>query len=189
MSERDTRYGISGKKRKSIRLFGYDYSQVGWYFVTICTKGKREWFGKCEDGKIRLNVIGKAVDMCWKAIPEHFLHVELDEYIIMPNHVHGIIVINENPNNLVEQNTVGAQNFEPLHMNEYQHMIPKSLGSIVRGFKIGVTKFCRSNKYESFQWQRSYYDRIIRNDEELANIRAYIYTNPQNWKLDEYYLA
>lgn len=109
----------------------------------------------------------------WKyQIPD----VIVDEFVIMPNHVHGILVI-------VERN-VGVQNFEPLH-NRYQHIIPRSIGSIIRGFKIGVTKWWHQNGYDGYLWQRNYYEHIIRDDESLNRIRQYIRDNPFNWSVDE----
>ena len=81
--------------RKSIRLKGYDYSQAGSYFITICTKYRAHLFGKIVDGKMKLNATGKIADVCWRAIPEHYPNIRLDEFVIMPNHVHGIIFIVE----------------------------------------------------------------------------------------------
>jgi REP element-mobilizing transposase RayT len=121
-----------------------------------------------------LNEYGKIVQRCWLEIPQHFPNVRLDEFIIMPNHIHGIIVIN---------NDVGVQNFEPLQ-NKYQKIIPRSIGSIVRGFKIGVTKWFRENTNIYTVWQRNYYEHIIRNEKELNEIRKYIINNPLKWELD-----
>ena len=130
-------------QRRSIRLKGYDYSQAGAYFVTICTKDRECIFGKIVDEEMRLTQGGRIADECWRNIRAHYLHVVLDEYVIMPNHVHGVIFIGNDD--------VGVQNFEPLpgngqRENKFQQIIPKSIGSIVRGFKIGVTKWV-SAKY------------------------------------------
>jgi len=166
--------------RRSVRIKNYDYAQDGYYFVTICAKNKIECFGKIINGKMILNEIGKKANQCWLEIPKHFPDVSLDEHIIMPNHLHGIIAI-ETPM------VVGAQNFVPLQreqINKFQHIVPRSLGSIIRGFKIGVTKWCRDNNHNEFQWQRNYYDRIIRNEKELDKIRKYIFENPLKWELD-----
>ncbi len=170
------------KSRQSLRLSNYDYSQPGYYFVTICTKGMSCWLGAIKNNAVELSSIGKAAQECWLNIPRHFPHVELDEYIVMPNHVHGIIIIN--PVGVQNINPVGVQNFEPLQQNKFQHIIPLSLGSIVRGFKIGVTQWCRRYGHIDLEWQRNYYDHIILNEKALQKIREYIQNNPANWAED-----
>lgn len=178
------KYDPNKHHRRSIRLKCYDYSQPGAYFVTIVTHQRQCIFGRIVDGKMRLNEWGEIAKQCWNEIPQHYPNVTLDEYVIMPNHIHGIIILNENnTNDLI----VGVQNFEPPR-NEYQHIIPKSIGSIVRGFKIGVTKWFRQHTDIYTVWQRNYYEHIIRNETELQNIRQYILNNPMNWKNDENYL-
>ena len=173
-------------RRRSIRLRGYDYSQEGGYFVTICTKDRACLFGTIVENKMQLNEAGRFVDDCWKQIPTHFPRVILDEHTIMPNHVHGIIMIEGN---------VGVQNLEPLQKslreptheppeNKFQHIIPNSMGSIVRGFKIGVTKWFRQNTRVHVVWQRNFYEHIIRNDDSLHRIREYILYNPIRWATD-----
>ncbi len=173
-------------RRRSIRLRGYDYSQEGGYFVTICTKDRACLFGTIVENKMQLNEAGRFVDDCWKQIPTHFPRVILDEHTIMPNHVHGIIMIEGN---------VGVQNLEPLQKslreptheppeNKFQHIIPNSMGSIVRGFKIGVTKWFRQNTRVHVVWQRNFYEHIIRNDVSLNRIREYIMYNPIRWAAD-----
>ena len=164
--------------RRSIRLKEYDYSQSGSYFVTVCTQDHEEIFGKIIDGEMLLNEIGKIVERCWKEIPNHFKDVGLDQFICMPNHVHGVIVI------CPKKDNVGVQNFEPLQ-NRYQHIIPQSIGSIVRGFKSGVTKWCRKNTEIQTVWQRNYYEHVIRSEEELNKIRRYIINNPPKWEYDQ----
>jgi len=126
-----------------------------------------------------LNEIGKITERCWKEIPNHFRDVELDHFICMPNHVHGIIVIYPKINNVV-----GVQNFEPLQ-NKYQHIIPQLIESIVRGFKSGVTKWCRKNTEIQSVWQRNYYEHVIRSEEDLNKIRRYIINNPPKWEYDQ----
>jgi REP element-mobilizing transposase RayT len=112
--------------------------------------------------------------------------VELDEFVVMPNHVHGILTINEpakyiqpNPKNIY----VGVQNFEPLLQNTYQHIIPKSLSSIIRSYKAAVTNKCRQCGHHDFRWKRNFYDRGIRNDKEINNIRDYIFNNVLQWAI------
>ncbi|GAB4324730.1 MAG: transposase [Candidatus Zixiibacteriota bacterium] len=165
------------RNRRSIRLQGYDYSQAGAYFVTICTHGRACLFGDVADGKMRLNSAGRVVEQCWNDIPVHFPHVELDAWVIMPNHVHGILVIVD---------PVGANNYSPLRTDATSRPrgTSKTIGSVIRGFKIGVTKWMRQHTTIYDVWQRNYYERIIRNDESLNRIREYIANNTLQWELD-----
>lgn len=174
--------------RKSIRLQGYDYSQPGYYFITICTgKHAEPLFGEIKKQQMILNEYGNHAQQCWGAIPQHFPNVIIDEHIIMPDHVHGIVRIVDHTNTVGVQN-VGVQNVEPLqndtrqnkHQNQFQHIIPHSIGSIIRGFKIGVTKLIRRQQPGMVVWQRGYYEHIIRNEKSLFNIRNYIRNNPRN---------
>jgi len=130
------RYDPNRHHRRSIRLSGYDYSQAGAYFITICTQDRACLFGDVVDGEMRLNDAGRVAQQCWRQIPAHFPNVELDEFVVMPNHVHGILVITD----------VGAKNFSPLHLTEQiPHGTSRTIGSIIRGFKIGVIKWFRKN--------------------------------------------
>lgn len=166
----------SGKhNRHSIRLEGYDYSRVGLYFVTLCLKNKEHLLGGVGSGVMVLSEIGKIAEKCWLEIPEHSPRVRLDEYVVMPNHIHGIIDI---------FNNVEVENFQPLRVNRYQQAIPRSLTSIIRGFKIGVTKWCNLHGYKHFAWQRNYYDHVVRHEAELNRIREYIINNPLQWQFD-----
>lgn len=160
--------------RRLIRLQGYDYAGPYWYFVTICTYQRKEYFGTIlRNGIVCLNKIGEAALKNWVDISKHYPNVRIHEFVIMPNHVHGIVQI-----------LVGAQNSVPLRRNDYQSIIPGSLGCIVRGYKIGVTKHCRQNDLAYKIWQRSFHDRVIRNDQELDAIRRYIRNNPKKWHRD-----
>lgn len=166
------------RSRKLNRLKGYNYSQNGWYFVTICTKGREQFLGKILNRKMRLSEIGALAEKCWREIPLHFSDVKLDEFVIMPNHIHGIIII-ENPNN------VGNNNYCSLQTNiAWQTKWARSLSSIIRGFKIGVTQWCRENNHQYFTWQKSFYDHIIRDEKSLNEIREYIANNLLKWESD-----
>jgi putative transposase len=173
--------------RRSIRLKNYDYSQQGMYFITLCTKNRDCIFGEINDEEIILNEYGIIVKKCWIEITDHYPFIEIDKFIIMPNHIHGIIIIN----NIRE---IRVQNIDPQQerineskINKYQHIIPGSIGSIIRGYKIGVTKWFRQNTNIYEVWQRNYYENIIRNEDELTKIRDYIINNPLKWKEDEEY--
>ena len=166
--------------RRSIRLKEYDYTQSGAYFVTVCTSQRECFFGEIVGGEIHLNRRGEIVTECWHAISDHFPQVELDAFVVMPNHVHGIILINAGVGA-----GVGAQHAAPLRKKFY---VPSgSLGAIVRSFKSAVTK--RINKMHGSPgmpiWQRNYYEHVIRNDKGWDTIRRYIESNPQNWADDD----
>ena len=160
-------------RRKQIRLKDYDYSQPRGYFVTVCTKNRRPLFGEIRAESMYLNRDGQYAQSCWQAIPDHYPQVQLDEFIIMPNHVHGIIVI------LDVVDTVGARPASPQQKNN-------TLGDIVGSFKSAVTKRYNESRKASGAsiWQRGFYDHIIRGDNSLERIREYIATNPQRWQLD-----
>lgn len=164
--------------RRSIRLCEYDYSQEGAYFVTLCTQNREALFGQIVDGVMCLNAAGKIVEQCWHNIPTHFPRADLDNFVIMPNHVHGIIIITDKP---FHGTNVGTKDFSPLP----PHGTSKTLGSIVRGFKIGVTKWLRTNTRTHDVWQRNYWEHIVRDELELGQIREYIQNNPAQWSLDE----
>jgi REP element-mobilizing transposase RayT len=155
----------------STRLKNWDYSTPWWYYVTICTKNMRRWFGDAGHGKIVLNDVGTFVDEIWKDIPKHYQSVELDYYTIMPNHVHGIIILND---------------VETGHAPSLQQK-RASLGNVVGSFKSKVTNWAHNNEIKSFAWQPRFYDHIIRNEKDLHRIRTYIQNNPLKWELDEYY--
>jgi REP element-mobilizing transposase RayT len=158
--------------RQSIRLHGYDYSQNGAYFVTICVKDMMPIFGDVHNDEMQLNKYGHLVAECWQNIPQHFPNTELDSYIIMPNHLHGIIWIN-----------VGAQHAAPLPAPDTDPS-QQALGIIVRSFKSAVTKSINllRNTPGASVWQRNYYEHIIRNDGDLKAIRACIVNNPARWR-------
>jgi REP element-mobilizing transposase RayT len=169
--------------RRSIRLQRYDYSCAGAYFVTICTLNRECLFGEMEDGAMRLNDAGKVVEECWQEIPSHFPQVELDEFVVMPNHVHGILVIGESGVAVEERANDRAKNFSPLRKRPAG--TSRTIGSVVRGFKIGVTKWMRQAHPIHAVWQRNYWEHIIREEVELEQIREYIRNNPVRWELDQ----
>ncbi len=175
--------------RRSIRLKEYDYSQPGWYYVTICTHSKRCLFGHISNGKMLLNEYGKITEKEWLRTKEIRKNVDLDYYVIMPNHIHGIIIIE---NKIINYTEVGANGNSPLlHNNENieDNLISPSqtIGAIVRGFKGSVTK--RINELRKTPgnpvWQRNYYEHILRNEMDLYCTRNYIQNNPLKWEVDE----
>lgn len=164
--------------RRSIRLKEYDYSQDGYYFVTICVKNMECLLGDVVGGKMVLSNIGEIVKEYWVEIPKHFNNVLLDVFVVMPNHVHGIVVIDD----YGVVSNVGARYGMPLQ--QFGMSISNSLPMIVNHFKSAVKRWCNKNNHEYFQWQRNYHERIIRNEKELYYKRRYIINNPLNWKLN-----
>lgn len=164
---------------ESIRLKDYDYSQPGAYFITICTKNRQYIFGNITDGVMTLNDGGNVVQRCWSEIPVHYPNVSLDAFVVMPDHVHGIIVINERGHIGPISGTVKVNDHSPLPIPRSPS---KTVGSMVRGFKIGVTKWFRQNTDIYDVWQDNYYEHIIRDENAFYKIREYIIRNPSNWK-------
>jgi REP-associated tyrosine transposase len=174
-------YDRSTHHRHTIRLPGYDYSDVGVYFLTVCTHERSSLFGEIVDDDMRLNEAGRMVERCWLDIPNHFPQVGLDAFVVMPNHVHGILFIGDRP--------VGVKDFSPLPRNNSESRRPSgtapgAIGSIIRGFKIGVTKWFHDNTGRRKVWQRNYYEHILRGEESLGRIRQYINDNPRRWAFD-----
>ena len=174
------KYDPNKHHRKSIRLKGYDYSSPGAYFVTICTYNGECLFGEIRDSSMYLNDFGKVVENEWWKSSEIRKELDLDVFQTMPNHIHGIVMIQEerpDPNKTV----VGANGRSPLRMK------PKSLSSFIAGYKSICTK--RINELRNTTgvpvWQRNYHEHIIRNEEELNRIREYIINNPLKWELDK----
>ena len=175
------RYDPNRHRRRSIRLKEWDYTQPGAYFVTICSHTRAPLFGRVVDGDMVLNEYGEIVRACWREIPDHFPHVELDAFVVMPNHIHGIIVIVDH--------IVGATHASPLPENvPPRGPASGSLGAIVGSFKSTVTKRINIGRGTPGApvWQRNYYEHIIRNDRALNAIRHYITENPLRWHLDRY---
>ncbi len=174
---------------KSARLEGYDYRNEGLYYVTICTKNRVHFFGECENVIMLLNDLGKMAEDCWLAIPIHFPNVSLDEFIIMPNYIHGIVCINEKIE--IERTSLETYNYTSLQMPKNPHFQKlsapaKSLSTIIRAFKTVVTTESRKIN-PNFAWQPRFHDHIIRDAQSFNNIQNYIINNPTNLKNDEFY--
>jgi putative transposase len=166
----------------SSRLQGYDYSQNGMYFVTICTKGREEFFGRIENGEIVLSEMGKIVQEELLKTPIIRSNVKLDEWVIMPNHLHVIFEICD----VSHQGRDGLQSVSTdvtEHKNKFGPQI-NNLSSIIRGFKGATTNRIHQMSLNIFAWQPRFHDHIIRNDTSLNKIREYIQTNPQTWARD-----
>ncbi|MBL7732965.1 MAG: transposase [Chitinophagaceae bacterium] len=149
---------------ESARLASWDYRWPGAYFITICTKNREHFFGSVINQQMQLSKIGELAHSCWTEIPAHAMNILLGEFVIMPDHVHGIIIID-----------VETRHASSLHSRK------NSISSIVGGFKSSVTRLARPVN-SLFNWQSRFYDRIIRDREEFIRISDYIRNNPANWK-------
>jgi len=173
------KYDPEKHHRRSIRLKEYDYSQTGAYFITICAYNKECIFGDVVDGKIILNQYGEIVKAEWLKTFDIRKNLILDKYIVMPNHFHGIIMI-------VDGHDVGATR-RVAPTKRPNGPVPASIGAIIGQFKSIVTKRINAMRNTTGLpvWQRNYYEHIIRNEDELNQIREYIADNPIKWELDE----
>jgi REP element-mobilizing transposase RayT len=165
------------QKRKRNRLKEYDYSQGAYYFVTICVNNRRDYFGSVKNNKCELNEFGKVAKQILESIPVLYPYVELDYYVIMPDHIHIIIIID--PSNL---NVVTGRDLS--QKDEPKPKI-KSLSEIISAFKTMSSKELHKKGLKEFKWQRSFYDRIIRNERELYQIRKYIEQNPLSLEIEK----
>jgi putative transposase len=184
--------------RRSIRLDGYDYSQCGAYFVTVCSHQRECLFADFVDGEIRLNDLGRIVDDEWQRSCAIRKEVELDVWCVMPNHIHGIVLINNIPSvgaygNTPTYHTPNRSNSAPItdsSVRAYGHTSlrspSKTIGAMIRGFKSAVTTRINEARrtFGAKIWRRNYYEHIIRNDDELNRIREYIEANPLHWEID-----
>jgi len=173
--------------RRSIRLKDYDYTKPGAYFVTICTMNLIHQFGEVIDGEISLSSAGEMVEATWHEIPPHYPHVEIDTFVIMPNHIHGIII-------LLEDDPVGAVPCDRPKAGQPQGVAPTlSLPEVIHRFKSLTTeRYIDGVKYSGWPpfpghlWQRNYWEHIIRNHRVLDAVRRYIKQNPMRWDMDRY---
>ncbi len=181
-------YSFYRKSRhcNSLRYPGRDYSYPGKYFVTICTANRTKWFGQITNSKMQLSDIGSIACKFWYDIPLHFPYVTLDEFVIMPDHIHGIIIINRSSKNPVV-GSLHATNLllhddVPVKNKAMSAISPKpgSLSVVIRSYKSAVAKNARLINND-FSWQSRFYDTIICTKGQLSRIRKYIRNNPINW--------
>jgi REP element-mobilizing transposase RayT len=159
-------YNNAIHNRQSIRLNGFDYSQEGNYFITICAHNRQSLFGKIIKEDMEINQVGNIVNFHWQKIPNRFKGIQLGAFVIMPNHIHGIITFTESIPGQTIGKIVGA--FKSLTANEFISLCKRN--------KLPVKKL----------WQRNYYDHIIRDEEDYFRIVDYIQNNPKNWENDQY---
>jgi len=187
---------------ESSRLRNWDYSSDGAYFITICTKDREHFFGEIVDGKMQFSENGKMAGEFWEGIETKHDFVILDEWVVMPNHIHGIIFIQKNMDMLIAQTTtINTRRDTPLaclydnvdnmahpylltRQRKFGQLPKKSIASMINHFKGAIKKWANANGWRDFCWQKNYHDHIIRNEKELNRIREYIFNNPLNWELD-----
>ena len=194
--------------RRSIRLSGYDYLQEGAYFITICANGGQYLFGDIVNEEMVLNEMGQIAYDEWFRTPELRPYVSLDVFVIMPNHMHGIILLNDDINDAVNRRGVlhtpspdmthakntnvtnegvcntPLQNWPPPNFRSPS----KNIGAIVRGYKSAVTKQINLLDNIGTVWQRNYHEHVIRDEKSYVKISNYIIDNPKNWKEDKFYI-
>ena len=158
---------------ESTRLPDWDYSNEGWYFVTICTKDKKHSFGDVKWETMQLSKIGEKTLDFWNETSCYFKNILIDEFMIMPNHLHGILIIKHKIDTNIQRT---ERKFGLLPKN--------SISSAINHFKGKTTKWCKKNNYPDFDWQDNHYEHIIRDETSLKKIRQYIFYNPQRWEFD-----
>jgi putative transposase len=163
--------------RRSIRLIGRDYSWPGTYFVTICTAERKRILGRIEDGAMQENVLGQLVRTHWLSVPREFASVDLDAFVVMPNHLHGLI-------HLRRRVAAHEEQYKPA---QFAKPHTTSIGWIVRAFKARVTREARQvlRRPKLTVWQRNYFERAVRSGQEYKEVYCYICENPKNWSQDE----
>ncbi|MBN1848579.1 MAG: transposase [Deltaproteobacteria bacterium] len=182
-------------QRKSIRLKGYDYSRAGLYFITICTQMRLCLFGEIRNGEMILNDAGMMIKTLWHEIPIYYHEFNVHEFVVMPNHVHGIVEIASNPKSVGAGPRACPVNKCQRTNGQPQGVAPTmSLSDIVHRFKTLTTKRyidgVNNNDWQRFNkklWQRNFYEHIIRDHESYLKIAEYIQTNPLKWREDKYY--
>lgn len=188
-------YNPNIHNRKSIRLKGYDYSQSGLYFVTICCQDRICLFGRIENKKITLNDAGQMINDEWLKLPERFPNIKLHEFIVMPNHFHGILKIVGGETLVVSRNDAATQNDNAIQKGHPRGVDPtgKTLGDMVGAFQsITTVKYINGVKTKNWKrfnkkmWQRNYWEHIIRNKKSLIKIGEYIIDNPKKWDIDKF---
>lgn len=180
----------------SARLQNWNYASQGLYFITICTKNRIHYFGEIENGKLIISNTGVIADLMWHEIKNHTKNIELGEFVVMPNHIHGILIITDTIVETLHATSLPDTPLETLHATSLQRQrneqmakispISNSISTIVRSYKSAVTKHAHRLGFV-FGWQSRFWDIIIRNAQSFDNIQNYIANNPLNWKNDKFF--
>jgi REP element-mobilizing transposase RayT len=164
-------------RNESTRLQNWDYRWEGAYFITFCTKNRKQYFGEVIDGKMNLSSIGVIADIFWHEIKNHSKNVRLGSFVVMPDHIHGILIIEKDESSSGQGMLFGQGIPCP---NRFQNIGKNSISSLVGSYKAAVTKHARRLGFE-FEWQRLFYDHVIRDERAFINISNYIENNPKKW--------
>ena len=187
----------------STRLQHWDYRWDGYYFITICTKNKEEYFGEIIDGKMILSPLGIIADILWCEIKNHSKNMQLDAFVVMPNHIHRIIILSDNivgtetkstteVTRRVEDETRHAlslreqQQYSTIGQQRFQNQGKNSISSIIGSYKSAVSRHAHRLGFD-FEWQNKFYDNIIRDDQSYREIIDYVENNPQKWEDDRFF--
>jgi len=185
----------------SARASWWNYGWNGAYFITICTKNRDHFFGEIENGQMKLSKIGLLADVFWHEIKNHTENIELGAFVVMPNHIHGILILDKPENKIIEtvetRHALSLQKQQQISIQtptqqRFQNQGKNTVSSIIGSYKSATTKHCnRLNLTDKnglvFAWQTRFHDHIIRNDEEYQKINDYIENNPLNWENDKFY--
>ena len=171
---------------QTFRLKNWDYSSIGIYFVTICSHNKEHYFGKIDNGAMQFSAIGQIVKNDWLEIQEQFPFVQLDAFVVMPNHIHGKLILEKSINIIRSVNTNKTEANDNLGgiAGKKNPMFHYNISRIIRWYK-GKCTFEIRKIDQMFKWQSLFHDHIIRDEYSLKNIRQYIQENPSNWETDE----
>ena len=176
----------------SARLQNWDYGWNGIYFITICTEGRDNYFGKISNGVMELSEIGIFAQQYWYKIAEHFPFVILDSFVVMPNHIHGILILDkhddmENPHDFTVEKDFGSEvNLITPGQQRFRNQEKNSVSSIIGSYKSAVSNQAHRVK-ANFGWQTRFYDHIVQSDREFKMVQQYIDDNPANWGKDKYF--
>jgi len=177
-----------GKYRnESTRLQNWNYAWDAAYFITICTQNREHYFGEIQNGKMNISAAGSIAFVLWYEIKNHAKNIEFGEFVVMPNHVHGILILDGNDGTTDTVGTTHALSLPPpsnddktIGNRRFQNQGKNTISSIIGSYKSGVTKYC--NRLDlPFAWQTRFYDHIIRNEDAFHRISNYIMNNPSNW--------
>ena len=181
--------------RRSIRLAGYDYTRAGAYYITIVTWQREEIFGEVVNGEMQLSSMGRIAEEYWRLIPKHFSLAELEAFVVMPNHIHGIIILDDDTPRTgttpapIRTGTIyraptltpGTIYRAPTPTEQFQKPVAGSIPTIMRTYKASVSRRIQKEHHETNIWQRNYYEHIIRDQADYERIAGYILSNPVNW--------
>jgi putative transposase len=184
-------------RRRSLRLKGYDYAQAGAYFVTICTQGRACLFGDAVDDTICFSAAGQLAAALWNQMPSRFPEVDLDAFVVMPNHIHGIILLSDGATIVGAPHSPSKTGVNALMAGDHSReggatRAAPTIGNVVGAFKslftveyIQGVKVSGWPRFQGRLWQRNYYEHVIRDEPELARVRCYIDENPLRWAFDD----